>query len=104
MEHPASPLIEDNARKARPGGRVLVLDDKIIRFTQDCVPHYGTQVRAFEISELTTRSYLETEHPNSPILSPSGAGWNETGMHHIDAHLLAGGKWLACVDGLSPVE
>lgn len=104
MEHPASPIIEDNARKARPAGRVLVLADRIIRFTQDCVPTYGTQVRAFEISELTTRSYLETEHPNSPILSPSGAGWNEVGMHHIDAHLLAGGKWLACVDGLNGVE
>jgi hypothetical protein len=104
VEHPASPIVEDNARKARPAGRVLVLADRIIRFTQDCVPTYGNQVRAFEISELTTSRYFETEHPNSPILSPSGPGWNEGGMHHVDAHQLAARNWIACVDGLSGVE
>lgn len=103
IEHPASPIVEGDARKARPAGRVLVLADKIIRFAQNCVPAYGTQVRAFEISALTTRDYVETENQNSPILTASGKGWNETGMHHIDPHLLGEGQWLACVDGLSSV-
>jgi hypothetical protein len=104
LEHPASPIVESDARKARPAGRVLVLADKIVRFAQDCVPNYGTQVRAFEISQLTTKTYVETEHQNSPILTASGAGWNESGMHHIDPHLLPGGKWLACVDGINSIE
>lgn len=100
-EHPDSPIVESNQRTARPGGRVLVLNDKIIRFAQDCIPVYGTRVRAFEISELTTSSYVEKENVNSPVLTPSGSGWNALGMHHIDPHLMPGGQWIACVDGFS---
>jgi hypothetical protein len=79
----------------------LVLDHQIIRFAQDCIPTYGTQVRAFEISELTTKSYHEEENCHSPILTASGSGWNHMGMHHIDPHLISDGRWVACVDGLS---
>src|SRR6185436_3781251 len=52
-EHPASPIVERNKSTARPGGKVVILGDKIIRFAQDCLPNYGTQVRAFEISQLS---------------------------------------------------
>jgi hypothetical protein len=99
-EHPASPIVEGNKRSARPGGRVLVWSDRIIRFAQDCIPAYGAQLRAFEISELTDTTYAEREHPNSPILTASGAGWNGRGMHHIDPYQLLDGQWIACVDGL----
>jgi hypothetical protein len=98
-EHPQSPIIEGNKRAARPAGRVIILNDKIIRFAQDCVPEYGSQVRAFEIFRLTTTDYIETEHPSSPVLTASGNGWNSLGMHHIDSHLLPDGRWIACVDG-----
>jgi len=100
-EHPASPIIENDKRIARPAGRVIVLDNKIIRFAQDCAPFYGMQVRAFEISELTTGTYFEREHESSPILTPSGKGWNKWRMHHIDPHQLPDGNWIACVDGCS---
>jgi hypothetical protein len=103
-EHPASPIIQNNKSKARPAGRVLVMDDAIIRFAQDCIPRYGNQLRAFEISELTTTSYAEKESLNSPVLRASGEGWNGVGMHHIDAHLLDGGRWIACVDGSSEIS
>jgi hypothetical protein len=103
-EHPASPIIEHDKRRARPGGRVVILGDKVIRFSQDCLPSYGSQVRAFEISQLTPTSYVETEHERSPVLTASGSGWNGVGMHHLDAHLLPDGKWLACVDGFSEPE
>lgn len=102
-EHPASPIIQSNKCKARPAGRVLVLGDTIIRFAQDCVPAYGTQLRAFEISELTPNSYAEKENLNSPVLKASGNGWNRAAMHHIDAHLLESGGWIACVDGSSEI-
>ena len=99
VEHPKSPVVDGNPHIARPAGRVLVVDGKVIRHAQDCDPIYGSQVRAFEITELTTTSYHEREVDTNPILTASGAGWNQSGMHHIDPHPVEGGKWIACVDG-----
>lgn len=98
-EHPQSPLIVGDRRKARPGGRVIVNGDKIIRYAQDCVPTYGSRVRAFEILELNPTRYREKEAAGSPILAPDGPDWNACGMHHIDPHP-SGAGWIACVDGL----
>ena len=99
IEHPKSPIIIKNANIARPGGRVLIFNDQIIRYTQDDEPTYGNQVRAFEITELTTTSYKEKEMKGSPVLKATGFGWNRNGMHHIDAHQIEHDKWIACVDG-----
>jgi hypothetical protein len=98
-EHPSSPIISGNKTIARPGGRVLLFDGKLVRFTQDCYPTYGRQVRAFEITELTATTYQEHEASAGPVLSPGESGWNASGMHHVDAHRV-NGSWLACVDGL----
>ena len=100
IEHPASPIIKDNANIARPGGRVLVFDGRIFRYTQDDNPTYGNQVRAFEITKLSTTSYEEKSVAENPILKASGTGWNQKGMHHIDPYQLEQKKWIACVDGL----
>ena len=99
QKHPASPIVETNDRIARPGGRTLIVNGKPIRFAQDGVPKYGTQVRAFEILELSSTSYHEQEIQPSPILSAGQEHWNKDGMHHIDAHSLNDGTWIACVDG-----
>ena len=100
-EHPKSPIIRNDKCRARPAGRILTLDDKLIRFAQDCVPLYGSRVRAFDILEMTTSHYVEVENMASPILQPNGDGWNALGMHHVDAHLQTDGSWLASVDGYS---
>src|SRR5207244_10980885 len=76
QEHPRSPVVARNERQARPAGRVLVDNGKVVRFDQDCYPAYGTQVRAFEITDLTVMNYQECEARQSPILRPSGSGWN----------------------------
>jgi hypothetical protein len=100
-EHPLNPLVTGNKSIARPGGRVQILDGRPVRFTQDCFPIYGKQVRAFEITELTTTTYREHELPESPVLTPVGGdAWNSSGMHHLDAHQLGANHWIACVDGL----
>lgn len=99
--HAMSPLINGNNRIARGGGRVILLDGKPVRFAQDCFPSYGTSIRAFEITVLTTSGYAERELEDSPILCPGSLSWNQSGMHHIDAHLTNNG-WLACVDGWRP--
>jgi hypothetical protein len=96
--HPMSPLIEGNNRVARGGGRVIVANDRPVRFAQDCFPAYGSRVRAFEVSVLTTSSYAEREIEGSPILGPGRQPWNQSGMHHIDPHFI-NGQWFACVDG-----
>ena len=98
-EHPRSPIIRNNAHIARPGGRVLVFDGRIIRYTQDDAPAYGKQLHAFEITELTATTYLERQATSSPILTASGVGWNRDGMHHIDPHKISDHQWIACVDG-----
>jgi len=98
-EHPASPIIKGNRRSARPAGRLIVADGRIIRYAQDCHPRYGIGVNAFEISILTTTAYREHAIGNCPVLAGSGKGWNRNGVHHVDPHLVDNGQWVACVDG-----
>ena len=84
--------------------RGLVIGDQLFRLAQDCESVYGKQVRAFEITTLTTECYAERPARELPILKPAAAGWNSTGMHHLDAQMLATGQWLACVDGWTWVD
>jgi len=100
-EHPRSPLVRADMCRARPAGRIREVNGKLIRFAQDCVPQYGSRVRAFDILELTTTNYTEVENAASPILQGTGAGWNSHGMHHVDAHQQTDGTWYACVDGFT---
>lgn len=103
FEHRKNPLVSGNRRAARPGGRVLVLDDMVIRYAQDCYPVYGSQLRAFEVTRLTETDYIERENDQSPVFSGASSVWNGRGMHHIDPHPTPEGRWIACVDG-HPLE
>ena len=98
-EHPKSPVVRGNPHTARPAGRVLSLDGRLLRFAQDCLPEYGTAVCAFEITTLTSTTYDEVMCGTNPLLQASGKGWNRAGMHHIDSHCIGDGGWIACVDG-----
>jgi hypothetical protein len=102
-EHRASPLVEGNAHIARPAGRVVEFRGRPIRFTQDCATMYGRCVRAFEVTTLTTEAYEEAPARKREILMPRGRGWSRLGMHHVDAHELRKGFWVACVDGQTAV-
>ncbi len=98
-EHPQSPLYTNDRSRCRPAGRILKLDDgRMIRLAQRNDQVYGQAVRAFEIQELSTTAFAEIELPESPILSPSGSGWNGEKMHHLDAWW-TGRRWLCAVDG-----
>lgn len=103
-EHPKSPVVRGDATRARPGGRLIVHEDKIVRYAQDDGRFYGRAVRAFIIDKLTPAEYEEHEAPVSPVLEGSPDRftwwtWNAKGMHHLDAHPAGDGKWIACVDG-----
>ncbi|MEO8464124.1 MAG: hypothetical protein ABI640_02195 [Gammaproteobacteria bacterium] len=100
-EHPASPLVTGDGFIARPGGRVVMFRGRPVRFAQRVLPVYGTEVRAFEVLQLSTTRYEERQVGADPMLGPGNDSWNAGGMHHVDAHLLDDGTWLACVDGFS---
>jgi hypothetical protein len=97
VEHPKSPVIRQNKSAARAAGRVINWNGRLIRYTQDCKPAYGSAVRAFEITELTETSYQEVLL--NTVVEASGTGWNAHGMHQVDAQQLPDGSWIAAVDG-----
>ncbi len=98
-EHPSSPIVTDDASRARPGGRVPLLGNGLFWLAQDCKPTYGRKLNAFEIVELTREDYVELPWEKNPVLSPGEYSWNRRGMHHIDAHQIGNDQWVACVDG-----
>ena len=98
-EHPQSPIVKKDLNIARPGGRPLVIDGILYRLGQDCYPAYGNQVHAFQITELSTKTYAE-KMIDTPLVKSSSEGWNSEAMHHVDAHQTALNKWIAVVDAL----
>ena len=98
-EHPRSPIVHGDRRTARPAGSVVSLPGRLVRWAQCAHPPYGSDVRAVEITRLTVDDYLEREIGGNPVLAGSRRGWNSRGMHHLDAHRLGDGWWIAAVDG-----
>jgi hypothetical protein len=64
---------------------------------------YGHGARAFEIYQLTTRSYKERLVPMHPPIVADGSGWNADGMHQVSPLRVGPHRWLAAVDGLGEV-
>jgi hypothetical protein len=56
--HPLNPVVAD-CRRARPAGRVLEVDGKLVRPGQDCSVAYGRRIVLNEIKTLTTTEYAE---------------------------------------------
>jgi len=104
LEHPKSPLIRNDASRARPGGRLLLFEHGLFRFAQNDTPYYGRQIRVFRIATLSLTDYSETELAESPILGATATGWNKHGMHNIDLHRTSEKHWVACVDGYRKVR
>jgi len=96
--HPANPVVKNDPHKARPGGRVIMIDGEPVRLAQDCYPSYGLQVFGFRVSELTRTAYAEVPLSEHPLIRGSGSGWNAAGMHHLDPIPTETG-WIAVVDG-----
>ena len=99
-DHTQSPIVVGDVHKARPSGRVLVIDGKLYRFTMDVAPAFGThQVWGYEVTQLNEEHYSETLARPEPILKPSGSGWTAQAMHQLDAHQIGPNEWIAVVDG-----
>ncbi|UCF35885.1 MAG: hypothetical protein JSU96_13755 [Acidobacteriota bacterium] len=102
-EHPLSPIVEKNRDIARPGGRLLVLDNVLYRMGQDCDPTYGNQVHAFRITEISPETYRE-EMVEPALVKATGEGWNAEAMHHVDPQQVGENQWIAAVDALGKVH
>jgi glycosyltransferase involved in cell wall biosynthesis len=100
-EHAKNPIIRNERNIARPGGSMIYAENKLIRIAQDDLKAYGYAVRAFEITLLSTQEYNEKELAESPLLTPSGQGWNKDGMHHLSVCQIGEKEWIASVDGKS---
>ncbi|MFW6245776.1 MAG: glucosamine inositolphosphorylceramide transferase family protein [Fibrobacterota bacterium] len=98
-EHPASPIVRNDASRARPGGRIPLYRGKRYWFAQDCDPTYGRKLNAFRIVKLSRDEYLEEPFDGNPVLEGGHYRWARRGMHHIDAHQVSEREWFACVDG-----
>ena len=98
-EHIHSPVVLSDPSIARPGGHVFEYEGQLYRLGQDCVPRYGSQLRAFRITSLTTNSYIEEPVSAGTVLTAGPASWNRVGMHHCDLHPTSDGRWTAAVDG-----
>lgn len=98
-EHAKKPIVFGDKHITRPGGRLTVINGKLMRFAQDDDPTYGISVRAIEILRLTPKLYAEKEIASSPILKGSGSGWNAARMHTFAPCRLRDGSWIASVDG-----
>ncbi len=97
--HKANPVVEGRPTAARPGGRPIVFDDRVLAFYQDCSHRYGERIHAYEIAELTPDSYVDAPRADSPVVNPTGGlGWNSGAMHQVDPWY-DGEGWHCAVDG-----
>ncbi len=97
QEHPQSPVY--TGLYGRPAGKMLTYGERIYRFAQNPIPDYGTSIMAFAVNRLTEEEYQEEMLPAQPFLGPSGWGWNEKRMHHVDFLQTEANTWLAVADG-----
>jgi hypothetical protein len=98
-EHPMSPIVKKDLNTARPGGRPIVVNGTLYRLGQDCYPTYGNQVHAFQITDITTKTYAE-KMIDIPLVKSTSKGWNSEAMHHVDAFRTGRREWMAVVDAL----
>lgn len=98
-EHPKSPLIVNNVNIARPAGRVIKLNNDIIRFSQNSNPYYGKSLNMFKVEKLTETEYEENQIKIELEASDINNTWNKDGMHHIDCCEITSNEWIIAVDG-----
>ena len=60
-----------------------MIDGVLYRLGMDCYPVYGSQARAFRITDLSPSTYVEKMIET--LVKASSKGWNALAMHHVDA-------------------
>lgn len=98
--HAENPVVTDRVRAGRPAGRPMISEEGPILYLQDNADQYGDKVRAFLVTELTPERYRdEPLREGSMMAGHGGLGWNGGRMHHVDAQLVEGDRWVCITDG-----
>ncbi|KNC80427.1 hypothetical protein SARC_07215 [Sphaeroforma arctica JP610] len=90
--HPMSPL-DVKKHDRRPGGRPVVFEGKVIRYSV-----WGTSLRAFQVDVMNTTHYEENKL-KVKIKGDKHKHWISKRVHTVDPHELSPGVWVAGVDG-----
>jgi len=98
-EHALKPVKKGDPNGSRQGGRIILYNDRMIRFALDDYPTYENKIRIFEILKLTVNEYKEKELEENIFLVTKKENWNKDGYHHVDPHQIDINKWIVCVDG-----
>jgi len=98
VPHHLNPVIRFDKARARSAGRVIEYEGRLYRMAQDNSKKYGRQVFAWQIKNLSPTHYEERLAISTPLVFPSGRGWNKAGMHTLNLYKI-GNRWLGCVDG-----
>lgn len=80
--HPGNPVRVDRA-SARPGGRPVMIGDRLMLPMQDCTATYGGAIRPLWIDRLDETGFAATA--GEALALPSSAGAYDAGMHTLSA-------------------
>lgn len=99
--HADNPVITNRDEAYRPAGRPYVFDDgQIILFYMDGTNTYSEAVRAYEVTDISTSTWSETQVSDGRMVEGTGSGWNSDKMHHWDPWWQADeGRWVVATDG-----
>ncbi len=78
--HKLNPVLVD-ARSARPGGKIVVRNGKIIRPAQNCNGYYGRGLVLKEVTRLDIEGYAEHEIADLP----PAPEWDMVGVHTLNS-------------------
>jgi hypothetical protein len=96
VEHMASPVVLKSRRLGRSAGPVRAYDGYLWRFAQDCSRFYGDMVRLIRV-DIDLAEYHE--ELVREWVRPAAPHFGAERFHHVDAHRLPDGRWIAVVDG-----
>ena len=75
--HPSSPICRSN-KYGRNAGSLIMKDNEIYRFTQDCEHSYGENINVIRIKDLSPNTY-EEEVINSNLINNDGTFYKKGG-------------------------
>lgn len=99
LEHASNPIVKEDKSKARCGGNIFYLKDKLIRIAQDDLDGYGSSINAYEIIKLNPEEYHEQKTSKISLMRETTEDWNEDGIHQFSIIELSDNEYLALFDG-----
>jgi len=94
LTHPCSP-IQENMMVGRNAGSIMKIENKLIRFAQDCSEGYGDNVHILKINEISPNTYSESIIQKNVL--DIKLPFYKAGGHQFNAVQFKG-KWIIATD------